>query len=231
MSDHKVSPTNAQSEDEILTLFDRYADFIEQSGRKAHRSSRQDARKIIASMSDAKKAQVVERLQSDVALFQDVLSAGERLSDSRRLLWRFFNKNGFVPCADIFSKMGDNNIIEIYGVDQVHLWQSLNFFDWISVALERVFCETWYQATKREERFAAEIYGIALKVFSGQIKETVAPVEGWHWMEELDSEMLFKFQIRVQWVSPIFRAGQVAGLIAVNECKDLIVQRGSWNGC
>jgi hypothetical protein len=226
---HKISGIRANdrsnnSEITILDLLNQYADFVIGAGRPVFREGRQEALRILRSISEAKKIQTVQRLTSDLALFHDLLTAGEKITDSPRLMWRYLTKNSMVPRSDIFEKMKDGDVVEIYGMDQVHLCQNLNFFNWTSISLERIFCETWYQATRRDPQFETGLYETARSIFAGETRNSVTPQQGWYWIEEIDSEKLYKFQICIKCVSPIFQDGKVCGLISVNECRDLTAQ-------
>jgi hypothetical protein len=205
----------------FLTLFDQYAGFIEQAGKKIHRARYEEARRMFSALEDAHRIRIIDRLEKDISLYGEILGAGEKLVDSRRLLWRYLAKSGLIPCSDIFDKLGDNDVVEVYSMEQVHLCQNFNFFDWVSVPLEKIFCEAWYKSTKREPAIEQRIYESAIRVFSGQVRTTLDPEVPWHRIDEVDSELLFSFELRLKWLSPVFEKGQVMGLISVSECKNL----------
>lgn len=207
--------------DLFLALLDRYERFIVLAGKKVRRTDPDEGRRLFGNLNDLQQKRLIHRLETEMSIFSDVLGAGENLTDSPRLVWRYLARGGYTPCSDVFDKMGDSDIIEIYGRDQIHLFQNFNFFDWISLTLERVLCETWYQNTRRDPEIERIIYAEIGRILGGEVDRTYEPDAPWHLIEEVNSEMLFSFELRVKWASPIFQKGQIAGFICVNECRGL----------
>jgi hypothetical protein len=205
----------------ILSLLDRYAGFISLAGKKARRSSFDEGNRLISSLGEDQKVKIISRLQSDVLLFEETLGAKERLTDSPRLLWRYLVKSGLTPCSDIFGKIEETDVLNVYGLDQDLIFQNFSFFDWTSFTLEQIFFEKWYKATQRDPAVTRQVYEAAVKVFSGESKGTVDPEIPWHVVEEVESELLFQFHLRIKYISPLFVNQNIAGLLAVNECREL----------
>ena len=88
------------------------------------------------------------------------------------------------------------------------------------MTLEKVYLDTWYNISKRDQSQQQIIAQHAIRIFSGTQRETVYPGVAWHLVEEVDSEMLLKFELRVKHMSPIFHNHQVAGLIAISEARE-----------
>jgi hypothetical protein len=176
-------------------------------------------------LSDEQRKRMIGRLEKDVALFEEIVAATEQLTDSRRVLWRYLARSGYRPCSDIFDKISDTDVVEIYSREQIHLCQNLNFYDWISITLERVLCETWFEATWRDPEFERQLHDLVFRFLSTDVRETIDPKIDWHGVKELESEMLYQFQIRIKWMSPIFVGREVVGFILINECRDLESQR------
>lgn len=213
------------TEETVLDLLDQYASYIAAAGHKAFRAPRDKALDIIRGMSQEKKTQTIDRLRGDLSIIREAMSAGESLSDSRRLLWRFLKRNTLTPCSDLFNEIEDDDVVELYGADGIHLWQNMVFFDWISITLDRIYCQTWYECCSRPAHLQAELMVMFAQVMKGEIAATFAPNHPWYWIEEIDTEMLYKLNFKIKAISPVFQNGHVAGLIAINTCKDLIPQR------
>jgi hypothetical protein len=209
------------STEQFEGLLDRYAGFVAMAGKKTYRSSSDESHRLFQALDETRRTRVIERLQSDISVYEEMIAAKEELTNSKRILWRFLSRAGITPCSDIFDKIGDTDIVEVYGPNHIHLSQNFNFFDWISVTLDRIFCEAWHETTRRDPIVAKTAYETISRIMTGEFRNTFDPQIPWHWLEELDSELLFKFQIHIKWASPIFYNRQVTGFILVNECRDL----------
>lgn len=215
-----IAPNHAATLTErYLALVDRYAGFVTGAGKTLHRATPERARKLFESTTEARRKSLVARLEVENSIFEETLAAGDKLTDSRKLLWRHFSRSGFVPCSDLFDKIGDTDVVEVYGMDQIHLTQNLNFFDWIGFTLEQLFCQEWFTLTRRDKEVEKYLYEVMVRIFSGEITTTVAPEAPWHLIEETDSELMNKFFLRVKYASPVFSGGKLCALVAINECK------------
>ncbi|MGZ3683359.1 MAG: hypothetical protein ACXVCI_05880 [Bdellovibrionota bacterium] len=214
LSSHSESLT-----DHYLALLDRYAQLITAAGKTLRRSSPEQARALFEKVDEPRRKALLARLEAEISIFEETLAAGEKLTDSKKLLWRHFSRSRFAPCSQLFDKIRDTDVVEIYGLDQIHLFQNLAFFDWISVTLEQIFCEAWYVLTKRDPGIEKMLYEIAQKIAAGGLQETIDPGVPWHLVEELNSEKMMKFQYKLKYVSPVVSAGQLCAFVVVSEAK------------
>jgi hypothetical protein len=202
-----------------LALLDRYARFVTDAGKTLRRTSPEKARALFEGADELRRKALVARLEAEISIFEETLAAGEKLTDSRKLLWRHFSRSRFAPCSKLFDKIRDTDIVEIYGLDQIHLFQNLAFFDWISHTLEQVFCETWYTLSKRDPSIEKMLYEFGLRIAAGGVKETTDPGVPWHVVEELNSELMMKFHYKLKYVSPIYSTGQLCAFVVISEAK------------
>lgn len=210
----------AVSEFEVfIGLLDRYAEVLAANGKKHYRSPLEAARKLFLARDPAHRRISIERLRTDLALFDELRAAGESPGDTVRFLWRFLARSRLAPTGDLFDKIVDTDVINVYGPDQTMVFQSLNFFDWVSVTLEQVFCEAWHVLSRRDPAIAQQIYEAGVQLFSGGIRETWNPGLPWHLIEEVESELQLSFDLRLKYLAPLYQAGQIAGAVAVNECR------------
>ncbi len=225
MSPTQRKPAAQDFDAKLLLLFKQYADYIQRAGKSVGFLSDGHARRLLGSLKDDRKHLAINQLTNQMAVFDEVLAHSEKLTDSPKLLWRYLNKIGYRPCADIFDKIEDNDVVEVYGSDQIHIFQNFNFFDWISIPLEQILSLTWYENTKRDAEIQKALFREAYRVISGEVKTTFSPNVPWHWIEEIDTVGLHRFEIQIKWVSPIFSNHQTIGFICVNECRNLIRTR------
>lgn len=203
----------------FLLLAEEYARYATAAGKRIHRAPPAEARRLFEKNEDARQRALIHRLEVDLAIFAEMTAAGESLTDSRRLLWRHLGKSGCAPRSDLFDKIHDTDVVEIYGLDQIHLCQSLSFFDWISHTLEQIFCEPWYELVRRDPRIERELAELARRIVHGEIRETFAPGLPWHVVEEVATAELKKFHFHLKHLSPVIAGGRLNCFVAVSECR------------
>jgi hypothetical protein len=214
-----TSSHSEPSAPQFRSLLDQYADFLHLAGKKIWRATPELTTALFFRLSPARRSLLVERLERDIQLFRELMEAGEKLTDSPKFLWRYFRQSGSTPCSDIFDKISETDVVEIYNLEQVHVFQNLNFFDWISVTLEEILCVPWYEVSTRDLKIAARLYELAGQMLSGQIRQTIVPDNPWHLVEEVSSVLRLKFDLQVKFISPVFVNHEVRGMIVVNQCR------------
>lgn len=205
--------------DHYLSLLDEYARYLAAEGKKVRRSPPEEGRRMFENSSEGRRAAIITRFETELEIFAEATRAGEKLTDSRRLLWRHFAKGGITPDSELFGNITDTDVVELYGLDQIHLCQTLNFFDWVTATLEQVFSDTWFQLSRRDPGIEAKLHELATKLFTGQVTKTYDPQIPWHVVEDLGSTPTNKFRLRLKCVSPVYRKGQFYGFVTVNECE------------
>ncbi len=212
-------------DNQLISLFKQYAKFVKMAGKSVNHLAEYEAQQLADRLSAERKQLIFNQLTTQMAVFGEVLAHDEKLTDSPKLLWRYLNKLRYTPCPDIFDKIQDTDIVEIYGSDQIHIFQNFNFFDWISIPLEQILSLTWYENTKRDAKIQKLLFKEASRIISGEIKSTFVPNVPWHWIEEINTNGQYRFEIRIKWVSPVYSNRQLAAFISVNECRNLIRTR------
>lgn len=196
-------------------LLDRYAEIAAIAGMKAQRSKPEQARKMFLDLPDLSKQRLMNRLMTDVSIFEEAQAAEESLKDGRLLLWRYFKKNKITPLPDLFDKISETDLIQVYSPEQYFLFASLNFFDHLSCTLEQIFYGKWNQMTRREPQIIRQIVNAYGQILSGEIRKTVDIGNPWHLVEEVGTEMLLKFWLRIKWISPAYAGQELANIIVI----------------
>lgn len=174
---------------------------------------------IFSKLSEEEKKSAIEMVSTVLSVFEEVRAEGGKLRDDARLVWRALSKLGWTPCSDVFSLMRDGDIICFHDLRQRLVFQNLNFFDWVSYTLEDLYGGLWYVLSKRNEKTAESLYEAVMKAF--QTDRTFEPDVEEHLMEEVGTEGLLKFMIRVQYMSPLKSNGQTTGLLLINRCRSV----------
>jgi PAS domain-containing protein len=176
------------------------------------------------SLSAAEREEVMEVLGHTLEIFEEVKSAGGTLADTPQLVWRSLRRLSWTPKSDVFDKISKSDVVEIYSTEHRGLFRNLAFYDFVSYSLEDVFARKWFDLFKREEKKTAEIFEYVNRIFQNQIRETTAPGFGHHFCYERHSPARLHYKMSIKHLSPVFKDGKVAGIVAVETCE--IVGRG-----
>lgn len=153
-------------------------------------------------------------------VYTEMRSEGISLRDSPKLLWRVMRRMSLTPQSDIFDKIADDDVVEIYNTEQNQIFRNIKFFEYISYSLEEVYGVNWQDATARPEKNARELYALCVDMFSGKIPGTVSmkDVQS-HVCEETKSVERFRIHLSFKWLSPIKSEQNVIGLLVVHQCQ------------
>jgi hypothetical protein len=174
---------------------------------------------VFSALPPERKRSTVDHIRSILEVFEDTVSEGTSLRNSRKLTWRAVAKLGMVPQSDIFDKLKDSDVITIYSNQNVMLFQSLNFFEFVSVTLEDLYSNRWDQCSRREAWALEKLLPIAVDVFTGRRLQTFDPLIPEHYCEEVGTEELLKFYIHIRLISPLRTDHQVSGALVANACR------------
>jgi len=209
---HELKPD--ASFNRIRSLLDRYSDFVAQAGKSVRRMSPEKLETLLQSLEPSRRDGMIARLENEISIFEHMIVAKEPLANPARQLWRYLLATKQVPCSDIFDKIRPMDTIQVFGVDHRLLFASLNFYDHISFTLEQVFCETWHQAVRRDRKVEETLYAAFMRVISGEVRHTIEG-EPPHLVEEVDTEMMLKSDLRVKWISPAFLKENNSKLVSI----------------
>ncbi|MDR3608092.1 MAG: hypothetical protein P4M08_12010 [Oligoflexia bacterium] len=212
-SESRTSPRST-----FLELAERYAAVITEERIHLRPTRVPDHCPIFDALLDAEKEGVLERLRSDLELFNEVKNEGAPLRDSSKLVWRYLSRSKLTPCSDIFDKIEKDDVVSIYDIQQRQVFQNMRFLELVSVTLEQLFCSSWYQYSTRASEIEQSLYETAKSILTGEIKTTIAPPAPEHIAQEIDTEGLVKLRIKVKWASPVFFEGNTFGMLVINRC-------------
>lgn len=163
----------------------------------------------------SKKEEVNERLRFYLELCQEQVSAGYKLSDNLSFTWRAFRKLELVPKSDLFTKVTDQDIVEIYSKDSRQLFRNLRFFDHCSYTLEELYSLEWWTLFDRESAITNKLLEAAGQVLDGTGEEHVYPDVGPHVVRELGSADRLVNVYEAKLLSPLSRGKKVEGIFTV----------------
>jgi hypothetical protein len=177
--------------------------------------------------------QILLGITSDLEIFESMLGEGHSLRDTPKLVWRYLHKLGLTPQSDIFDKITDDDIVEVYLVEdgaQRQVFRNLKFLECVSFTIDQIFGADWRVTTTRDEKSAGKILELAVGVMTEKITGTLAldSLIEKHLLQEVDSPELFTILIQIKYISPVKRNGKVAGAFVINHSE--VVDRKPFNG-
>ena len=61
-------------------------------------------------------------------VMKDISSQGIKLNDTTQSLWRIFRNNEWIPESDLFSRISESDVVEIYMPDNTQLYRNSKYF-------------------------------------------------------------------------------------------------------
>jgi hypothetical protein len=159
------------------------------------------------------------QIERTLALFEELKREDKPLKDTSSYLWRALRQLNLVPRPDVFDKIQDGDIVEIYSLEQELLFCNLQFFEICSFSLEEVFGLQWHRVTRRPERFAHQLWQLGMSMAQGLITETVDPGIEVHVVEEIDSPENHRMKLHVKYLSPLKRDGQPYAILVIQQTE------------
>ncbi|RYZ63637.1 MAG: hypothetical protein EOP05_23235, partial [Proteobacteria bacterium] len=80
----------------------------------------------------------IEDLKESNTLIRDLTASGEIETYNRRLAWSMAKRRGLVVRSDIFSKMSETDIIEVWDTKGMQIFNSFELLKHLSYTLEEI---------------------------------------------------------------------------------------------
>lgn len=168
-----------------------------------------------------KRADIVQSVRFYKELCQEQTNEGYKITDSLVLTWRALNKLGLTPRSDLFDKVTDEDIIEVYAGDGRQLYRNFKFFDFCSYTMEDLYSLEWWSLYNRDEAITAKLYAIVGRIFSGELDTTVVPDCPPHIVSETSSVEKMRMEYEPRMISPLYHNRVVTAVIAIVRAKIL----------
>ncbi|MBX3020226.1 MAG: hypothetical protein KF799_01005 [Bdellovibrionales bacterium] len=160
-------------------------------------------------------------------IYDQVLTAHleEGSKDHRNMLWKFFSKMGYAPTSDIFDRIEDGDIIEVYSMDHQQLYRNLNYFDVVSMTVEDLINLNWQRAYKRNRRVMLHLIGLMVRFTTGTFHQTYnctrIPV---HQVQEMLAKR-YLVELNFRYISPLKKNGKCVAVLVGTRCRLLKPER------
>lgn len=123
------------------------------------------------------------------------------LKDSKVLLWNMLKRLGYYSMDDVFTKIKDHHIIEIYNSQNVQIFRNLSFFKICSYSLDEILSIPWWKLYSREDKISQEIFKFGSLILSGEIDHSIEPEIPTHILCETASSSNYKVNIEINCMS------------------------------
>lgn len=157
----------------------------------------------------------------DALLADHLVGAGEHAHDHKTMMWKFFAKMGFTPTSDIFDRIQDHDVIEIYNMDGDQIYRNLNYFDVVSLSVEDLVGMNWQREFKRNRKVTLHLIGLLFRFATGAFYKTYdcakVPV---HSVQELIAKR-YLIELTFKYISPLKHNGKCVALVVGTNCRRL----------
>lgn len=119
-----------------------------------------------AKLDDTSKRGVLASLTAMLEAAQAETELRQTRARNRTMMWRVMNTMGYRPLNDVFDKMGEDDLLEIYNSKFQIVFASPALFDLTSYTLEDLYCRPWTELWWRPEAICREIGAGVMQVVS-----------------------------------------------------------------
>ncbi len=134
-----------------------------------------------------------------IALYGESLSeAREHYKDqiSLKSLWIFLNKLKWRYPDELFEKLRNDDVVEVYSMENTQIFRSYTFFKYCSYTLEDLNFRPWFELYQRDESILKEALVWLDKVKRDEVPDLCHMDLPAHWISEVSSSSPFHLQIK-----------------------------------
>lgn len=179
---------------------------------------------IFRSLPLAEQQEAVMRLAQYVSICQAVITSGVSLRSSRTFVWRAFREIGIVPDSDMFNMIADDDIVEVYNLENIQVFRNFAFFKYCSYTLEQLFSRPWHELFVREDAAITDrILRLITKLVASGSRKCVDTNIGPQVIREVDSRRNLRNVLEVKKLGVLYATGSDSpvGFIGIEEAKTI----------
>jgi hypothetical protein len=162
------------------------------------------------------RQRAIAYLAFNIELIEETMAAGGSIKDSRVYLWRALKKLRLTPPADILSFIDDDDIVEIYYLDEFQIFRNMRFIEITSFTIDEMLFRPWYRNVSRGPLPQMRMAATVLKGTMGLIRETVSWNVPPHAAKEKNTLGMHSFQMQLKHFIPLRQDGKVVAFISTN---------------
>lgn len=168
---------------------------------------------------------IIQALESSIEICQSAKANGIDIRrQSLSLVWWSLRMAGLRPLSDLFDKLDETDIVEVYNEHDQQIFRSFNMFRSISYTLEELFTHEWWELFERDSAITDLLKDLTQKMHAGQ-KDTIVVNCPAYVIKERFSEHKIAARIQTKLLSPLFSAdGATAGYISCTKFFSIVDQ-------
>ncbi len=94
-------------------------------------------------LSDECQSNILNQLSCYIEICKETLSAYGDLNFSVQMVWVALKELQLIPCSDLFTKVTNDDVIEIHDLQNRQIFRNLKYFEFCSYTLEDIHCVPW----------------------------------------------------------------------------------------
>lgn len=203
---------------EFRALADLFSDLCEKHGITV-RPYFGSSLPVFSDLSNVRQQDILGHFRAYVDVAIEIDREGESIANSPLFLLRMLKKLGMQTPMDVFDKLKENSIVEMYDMRNVQVFRNLNFFKVCSYTLEELMSREWWQLYERAPHDTQEIFLYVSRILSKEITSTCDPGIPTHPLKEKESARRYEMNYTCDYLSPLMVGSDVVGVLAVEHCE------------
>ncbi len=145
------------------------------------------------------------------------------LVQGSRLLWRMISKLGLTPCSDLFDKIEEEDVLEIYDCELMQVFRNFKFLELCNYSLDQVLSYQLTELFQRPHAITMTMLDQVQKLLSNDGKgSTVVADIPLHTLEEVMTPEKAQFLIEHRYFSPLYNDDKtIVGFVSTLKARPL----------
>jgi hypothetical protein len=87
---------------------------------------------LFQKLDSTRQEETIRLLSRTLEVFDETRAEGYRLKDTPQLLWRCLRRLKMTPKSDVFDRISDTDVVEVYSSEYVGIFRNIQFYDKVS---------------------------------------------------------------------------------------------------
>lgn len=158
---------------------------------------------LFTTLPEAAQRHIVNVIEQSCLIHQTVLGEGKDLKNASAVAWSALKYFGMIPPSDFFDKFESDDVIQIYSIDNLHLFANFRFFELCSYTLEQVYSMPWASLWERDANSLEMMHRTLQATMAPDNNDVVMLNEPAHRVRELASPFKFEIDYTIKCCAPL----------------------------
>jgi hypothetical protein len=147
---------------------------------------------------------------------------GRSLRATKPLLWEMLKESGLRPCSDLFDRIHEEDVVEVYDSSFMQIFRNTTFMELCTYTMDDIFTREFPELYRRPVEVNNILVSYCTAFFSGERFQTLQTEVPEHDLEEIASRKMRVFRIKQGIISPLFnRARRPVAVVGTLRAKIL----------